>query len=267
MTNLSKRRFTLLLFLLCALPSAARAQQPFVTDDADVTPKGKLHFEFSDEYDALQHSLFPARAQNTADAELDFGLGHGVEVGVESPLITIRNARGAQPSAFGIGDTNLSAKYNFMKEDEGLRHPAFSATLNVELPTGDAARQLGSGLTDVWLNGIMQQSITRKTKLRLNSGILFAGNTTTGVVGIKTRGKVFTGGASLVKQFTNRLDLGAEVTGAVSGNFQLGRGQLQTLVGGNYAVRKNFTLDFGVIAGRYSASPRIGAQLGISYDF
>src|SRR5436309_6242021 len=154
-TNMTNHfgRLTLLLFLLCALPSAARAQQPFVTDDADVTPKGKFHFEFSNEYDLLQRSLFTARAQNTADAELDFGLGHGVEIGVESPLIAIRNARGTRPSTFGIGDTNLSVKYNFIKEDESLRHPAFSASLNVELPTGDAARQLGSGLTDVWLNG------------------------------------------------------------------------------------------------------------------
>ena len=267
MTNLQGRRLTLLLLLTFALPLATRAQQPFYTDDADVTAKGKLHFEFSDEYDALQHSLFPSRAQNTADAELDFGIGHDIEVGIESPLITIRNARGTVPSAFGLGDTNLSAKYNFIKEDEGRRHPAFAASLNIELPSGDPARKLGSGLTDVWLNGIMQKSLSRRTKLRLNSGILFAGNTTTGVVGIKTRGRVFTGGGSLVRQFTKRLDLGAEVTGAVTGNFQLGRGQLQTLFGGNYAVRKNFTFDFGIIAGRYSASPRLGVQLGISYDF
>jgi len=46
----------------------------------------------------------------------------------------------------------------------------------------------------------------------LNAGILFAGNTTTGDIGIKKRGNVFVSGASLVKQITERLDLGAEVT-------------------------------------------------------
>jgi hypothetical protein len=265
MTNLFGRQFLLILFLLCAMPTHARAQQPFATDDADVTAKGKLHFEFSNEYDLLQRSLFPSRAQNTADAELDYGLLKGVEVGVESPLITITDARG--PAAFGVGDTNLSVKYKFHKEREGSRWPALAASLNVELPTGDPARQLGSGLTDVWLYGVAQKSLSDRTKLRVNAGLLFAGNTTTGVIGIKTRGRVYTGAGSVVCQFTRRLDLGAEIFGAVSANFRLNRGQLQTQVGGNYALGKNVTLDFGLTVGRFSASPRLGVQLGFSKDF
>ena len=257
-----------LLLLICLWPSTAPAQQPFYTDDADVTPKGKFHFEFSNEFDLLQRSSYPSLKQNTADFELNYGLFEGVEISIASPLLTIYNAQGTSPRiAFGVGDTSLSVKYNFRKEREGSHLPAMTVSLNVELPTGDASRQLGSGLTDVDLNGILQKSLTRKTKLRLNGGILFAGNTTTGVIGIKNRGRVFTGGASLVKQFTPKLNLGAEVTGAVTSNFQLSRGQLQTLVGGNYAVRKNLTFDFGVVAGRFPASPRAGLQLGISVDF
>ena len=90
---------------------------------------------------------------------------------------------------------------------------------------------------------------------------------TTGVIGIRTRGRVFTAGSLLVKQFTKKLDLGAELTGALTSNFQLSKGQLQALVGGNYALRKNLTFDFGIVAGRFAASPRLGAQLGISLDF
>ncbi len=142
-----------------------------------------------------------------------------------------------------------------------------SATLAVEFPTGNTNKQLGSGLTDIFLNTILQKSVTKKTKLRLNGGILFAGNTTTGEIGIKSRGRVYTGGGSIVKQFTQKLDLGVEVTGAVQSNFQLSRGQLQTLVGGNYALRKNLTLDFGVVGGKFTGSPRAGVQLGVSVDF
>jgi len=54
---------------------------------------------------------------------------------------------------------------------------------------------------------------------------------------------------------------------ARSRNSDLGKGQLQGQLGGNYTVRKNLTLDFGLITGRSSASPRLGAQLGISVDF
>ena len=50
--------FVLFLWLL---PLTAQAQQPFVTDDADVTAKGKFHLQVSDEYDLLQRALYPAK--------------------------------------------------------------------------------------------------------------------------------------------------------------------------------------------------------------
>lgn len=85
--------------------------------------------------------------------------------------------------------------------------------------------------------------------------------------GFSARGVVYTGGASLVRKFTPRLDLGAELTGALTRNSDLGKGQLRTQAGGNYALSDNLTLDFGLVAGRSSGSPRLGAQLGISADF
>ena len=78
---------------------------------------------------------------------------------------------------------------------------------------------------------------------------------------------MFTAGASLVRQFTKRLDLGAEVTGAITKDFQLGKVQLQFQIGGNLRLKEGFTFDFGIIGGRYSASPRVGLQLGVSVDF
>ena len=255
------------MLLLVLGAATTKAQQPFVTDDADTTPKRHFHFEFSNEFDLLQRSSFPSRKQNTADFELDYGLFDRIEIGIESPLLTIFNAAGTIPkSTAGIGDTNLSLKYNFLREREKSRRPAMAVAFNLELPTGDTKRQLGSGLADFYMNCILQKSLNKKTKLRLNGGILFSGNTTTGVIGIKTRGTVFTGGASLVKQFTPKLDLGVEVTGALTKNLQLGKGQLQTLVGGNYQFRKNISFDFGIVGGKYAASPRAGVQLGISID-
>jgi len=100
-----------LLFLLAA---SAPAQQPFVTDDADVSPKGKF-------------------------------------------LLTILNAAGTTPRRVtGLGDMNLSLKYNFYREREKSRLPAMTIAANFD--------------------------------------ILFSGNETTGVVGIKSRGTVFIAG-------------------------------------------------------------------------
>jgi len=253
-------------FLLFA--SVVCAQQPFVTDDADTTPKGRFHFEFSDEIDLLQRSSFPSLKQNTADFELDYGLLDNLEVGIESPHLTIFNSADTTPRLVsGIGDTNVSLKYNFLRERENSRLPAMAIGFNVELPTGDTDRQLGSGLADFYLNGILQKSVSKATKLRLNGGILFSGNETTGVIGIKTRGTVFTAGGSLVKQFSPKLQLGVELSGATTRDFQLGKGQLQAMFGGNYLFKKNASFDFGIVGGKYAASPRIGVQLGVSIDF
>ncbi len=258
--------FSLSLFAACV--TTAPAQQPFITDDADVTARGHLHFEFSSQLDLLQRSAHPSLKQNTSEFELVYGLFEHVEVGVAVPWITIFNASGAFPKTIsGIGDTNISLKYNFLREREGSHRPALSIGMNLELPTGDTARQLGSGLADFYINGILQKSLTNKTKLRINGGVLFSGNETTGALGIRARGTVLTSGASLVREFTPNLQLGVEVTGAQTKNFLLGQGQLQTLVGGNYQLRENLSFDFGLVAGKYDASPRLGVQLGLSIDF
>jgi hypothetical protein len=253
-------------FVLLA-PPLVRAQQPFYTDDADVTDQRKFHLQISNEFDLLQRSAYPSLRQNTAVFELDYGLLDRVEIGVDGPLIAIMNSRVISPrTPFGFGDLDLHIKYNFLKEREGSRRPALTATFSVELPTGDAKQQLGSGFTDYSLNGVLQKSLTKKTTLRLNGGILFAGSTATGDIGIKTRGRVFIAGGSIVKQVTHSLDLGAELTGAISNSLQLSHGQLQTLVGGNYQVTRKMSFDFGIVAGKYN-SPRAGLQLGISVDF
>jgi len=255
-------------FISLLVPATAPAQQPFYTDDADVTSKGQRHFEFSNQFDILQRSAYPNLQQNTASFELAYGLVEGVEVSIEAPLITIFNAPGTTPrTVFGIGDTNIAVKYNFHRERKGSRLPALTISGNVEIPTGDVERQLGSGIADYSLNGVIQKSFTARTVLRLNGGIIFSGNTVTGAVGIRTRGTVLTGGASLVRQFNSRLYLGAEVTGARTGKSDLGADQLQFQIGGNYFLRSNFSLDFGVVTGRQTADPRFGAQLGFSVDF
>lgn len=256
-----------LLLGLC-LTAQAYGQQPFYTDDADVTARRKFHFEFSNEFDILQRSAFPSLRQNTASFELNYGLFEGVELAIEAPLLTIFNARETSPrKVMGIGDTNLAVKYNFHKERDDSRWPALTVNLNFEIPTGDVDRQLGSGLADVWLNFIAQKSLTDRTTLRINQGILFSGNTATGVIGLKTRGAVYTAGASLVRKLTPRLQLGAEVTGAVAQKSDLGKGQLQFLAGSNYELKPGLTFDFGVLGGRLPASPRVGVQLGIAVDF
>jgi len=113
----------------------------------------------------------------------------------------------------------------------------------------------------------MQKSVSAANKWRVNAGMVFAGNAATGAVGVKTRGTLFTGGTSFVRDCTPRLKLGAEITGVASSDLNLGRGALQLLGGGNYELKEGLTLDFALTGGWFVGSPRIGPQLGFSYNW
>ncbi len=257
------------LLLLCSLciTGPLPAQLPFYTDDPGVTGRGKLHFEFYNEFDALQHPQYPNLRQNTANCKLNFGLPYNLELDVDAPYLAIYRAVETQ-TATGAGDTNVGIKWNFHKESKGSRLPALGASLYIEFPTGDANQELGSGLTDYWLNFIAQKSFSDKTRINGNAGFLFAGNTSTGVLGIQTtRGHVYTGGLSVLHDVNARLTLGGEIYGGFTKNGGLARSQLQALVGGQYAVRNGMTFGFGLLGGKYIASPRIGGQIGFSVDF
>ena len=214
----------------------------------------------------MLQSQYPNVRQNTANYRLNYGLPFNLEFDVDFPYLAIFRAVGERNSA-GIGDTNVGVKWQFHKQSDGSRAPALGVSLYTEIPTGDERRQLSSGIADYWLNFIGQEALTDKTRINLNLGYLFAGNATTGVLGIETtRGHVGVGGISLLHDFTARLRLGAEIYGGYSNNGDLARSQIQLLAGGQYLVRKGMTFDFGVLGGKYVASPRVGVQIGFSLD-
>jgi hypothetical protein len=257
----------LLVFCVSALPT--QAQLPFYTDDADTTAKGKFHFEFFNEHDLLQHALLPAKRQNTSNFTLNYGITERLEFDVNAPILAIFGSKASEePTRFGPGDTQFGLKYRFRDEREGSSLPAMAAVFYLEAPTGSKSKQLGSGLTDYYLYGIAQKNLSKTTVLRFNGGVVFAGNTSTGLLGIEsTHSRVYTANGSLVREFSPKLKLGIELFGAATSNLQLSRGQLEAQIGGDYQLSHRFTLAFGVLAGRYSASPRLGVLAGVAYDF
>jgi hypothetical protein len=248
--------------------SVATAQQPFYTDDADVTARGKVHIECFDEHDWLQPSQQPHLQQNTFNMKANYGLGRGFEADVDGPIITIVNDASAVPQRpVGLGDLDFGIKYNLHQEREGSSKPAFSLASYVEVPTGEVSTGLGSGLVDFWTYVVVQKNLPWDLVMHLNGGYLFHGNTSTGTIGITTvRGHVVTLGGSLVRQMNARTTFGVDVTAAATRNAALEREQFQVMLGGNYLVRPGLTADVGVIAGHFTASPRYGFQVGFSWD-
>jgi len=215
-------RWSVFLVLASFCPSL-RAQLPFYTDDTEVTETKKLHMEFFNEIDALQSAQFPSLRQNTANIKINSGLPHHLELDFDIPYISIYRANGTQGSS-GIGDANMGIKWKFHQASQGSWVPSMASTFYVEFPTGNASDQLGSGLTDYWLNFILQKPFSDKTRLNANLGVLLAGNTSTGDVGIRTtRGQVYTSSVSILHDFSPKWTLGAEVYGGWADNDQLGR--------------------------------------------
>lgn len=268
----------LLLLLLPALVPPARAQdrqQPFYTEIADVTEPGQYFFEAVSEFDVLRTDARPAVRQNSAYFTISYGVFPNAEVSVFFPVITVFNERTHGPrTTTGLGDVGYMFKYNFLEERGGSRRPALAVSFLAEAPTGDDAAGAGYGLANYTVNGILQKTLSKgsgktgrgETVVRLNAGLGFAAATTDEEPDFRTRGRVFTGGGSIVRRFTRRLSLGAELRGARSRNKDLGRGLLLGQLGGNYAFGDRLTLDFGVLGGRFPAAPRLGAQLGLSLD-
>lgn len=249
------------------LPHPAWAQAPFYTDDPGVADPGVLHVEASDELDALQSMQYPNLRQNTATLKTNVGLPHGLELDLDFPYIEIDRSA-VTSSSRGIGDTNLGVKWR-MREGSATSHsPALAASFYTEFPTGDSRQNLGSGLIDYWLNLIAQVPVSDRTRITVNLGILFAGNTSTGVVGIETtRGHVYTGGVSILCDVSSRLTLGGEVYGGIADTVGLDRTQLQTMLGAQYSVREGLSVYGGLITGTYTASPRLGGMIGFAVDF
>lgn len=262
-------RFLIALSFIGLLPFRLTGQQPFLVDDAGTTERHHLQLSLLNEYDTLQTALFPNQNQNTARAMITFGLTNRIEIGADGPLILI--SRAPSPvlgNAFGFGDLNFQLKCKLIEEAPGSRRPALSIGVYTEIPTGNEEKELGSGKTDVWLNTILEKSLTEKTVLHANAGIVFFGNTLTGTVGIRNpSGQVYSLGFSLTHEFTQRLLLGGEFVMAIAPRLPFDQGQIQAQIGGKFQVSKAWSLDFAVTGGRYEAAPRFGAALGMTLSF
>ena len=251
--------------LAICLPAPAVAQQPFVVDDAEVTPLRQWHIQISGHVDWLRPAARPVLWQGTLESDFNYGLLNRVEVGAQLPFIGLVSDRTVAPRVInGIGDVSFGAKLRLTRDPEA-RH-AFAGSVSIELPTGNRSRNLGSGLVDYGANVVSQHRLATSLTLRFNGGVVLAGNTQTGAIGIRHRGTILTGGGSLVAAVSQRLQVGAELTTARSQKATIGGSFTAWQAGGNLVLRPGLTLDAGVLGGWGDASSRWGLQVGTSIN-
>ena len=252
-------RVAVFALILMSCASAAFAQQPFSTEEADVAQRSSAKFLIGTEFDALQPEDTDHDRQTTLLMRAGYGAAKNLEVEIAAPLVFLANT--AEPNARGYGDTSISAKYQ-LRDD--VRGPAVAVAFSVQIPTGDADRDIGSGVTMTWLNAIVGQKLSSKTNVSANVGFMPTGNPSVGALGINARrGKIVTFGGVWNTEVTAKLKLGAEINGAATTTGDTAH-QLHVLSGGNYELRRGLTMDAGVIVGHYTRTPRFGVLGGIT---
>ncbi len=152
----TRRRLSLLgLAATCWLfPVKSYTGPPYTSDDPE--PVEHRHWELylasQGGYDRDRNLAFTA-----PHVEVNYGVVPELQLHVIAPLQRVRPSGGA--AAYGYGDTELGAKYRFVHE--GDHRPQVGTFPLLELPTGDSARGLGAGQTQLFLPLWLQKSVRR----------------------------------------------------------------------------------------------------------
>src|SRR5512140_3053355 len=136
----------------CVLLAAAPALSgpPYVTDDPEPVPL--RHWEL---YLAATRTTDGGdRAGDAPHFEVNFGAAPNLQLHLIVPVAYARPAGGG--TTLGLGDVEAGAKFRFVEETEG--RPQIGTFPLVELPTGDAGRDLGAGHVRVFLPVWLQKS-------------------------------------------------------------------------------------------------------------
>jgi len=140
-----------LLSLVClSLALPGRAGPPYTTDDPEPVPLHHWELYLS----ATRTTDGSDRAGDAPHVEGNYGAAPGLQLHLIVPLGYAQPGSG--PSAWGLGDVELGAKYRFV-EETGER-PQVGTFPLVELPSGDAGRGLGAGHVRAFLPVWVQKS-------------------------------------------------------------------------------------------------------------
>jgi hypothetical protein len=130
--------------------ATAYAGPPYLTDDPEPVEFG--HWEI---YLGTQHFITRGFATGAAPlTELNYGALPGLQLHVQGQLAYAKPSGG--PASYGVGDTEIGTKIRFVKEGERL--PMMGLYPLLELPTGDASHQLGTGRVHAFIPLWIQKS-------------------------------------------------------------------------------------------------------------
>lgn len=136
---------------LLLLSSSAAAGPPYRTDDPEpVDYQHWEHFTFS-----TGTRVSGDTSGDTPAIEFDYGIVPNGRLAIIAPMAFDR-ATGA-PFNWGYGDTDIEFKYRFIEQNKDGWRPSVAMVPTVSLPSGDVHRDLGNGVTRVFLPAWLQK--------------------------------------------------------------------------------------------------------------
>ena len=169
MTNRGIATLVLLAAFACSRPVFAQTDpgiepdRPDVTNGTHIVPAGLVQIEFGGMYtrDA------PGQTGATSPFTIRVGLADWIEARIGADGVTTQN--GPDASATGFGNVQLGAKLRLWAQPGGA--PVLSILPNVNLPTADSSRGLGSGDTDFTVALLTGTDIRARGHIDINYGI------------------------------------------------------------------------------------------------
>ncbi|MGE5173073.1 MAG: transporter [Betaproteobacteria bacterium] len=138
----------LILASVVALPTAAWAAHPLITDDTGTQGTGKFQLEINGQYDSDKENVNGVSVRTTggqAAATLSYGFVDSADLALSVPYLWNKVKRDGVlvSNDDGISDTIFEIKWRFF-EQEGL---SFAAKPGISFPTGNEHKGLGMGRT------------------------------------------------------------------------------------------------------------------------
>jgi hypothetical protein len=186
------RRPKLLPLVLLALPAAAAAGPPYVSDDPE--PTDYRHWEIY-----LFATGGGREGETAADGGVDLNYGAAPDLQLTA-VLPLSYERAAAGTRFGAGDVELAAKYKFLHQRKGGALPDVAFFPRAFLPTARAG--LGTGRLQLLLPLWAQKDFGKWA--------LFGGGGYQFNPGAGNRGYWLTG-LGLTRSVSDKLTLGAEI--------------------------------------------------------
>ena len=147
--------YLIIVYVIFLFNPQVSAGPPFRTDDP--IPVMFLHGEFY----VFTTGVFDAGGKSGIGPAVEFNYGILPNTQFHIVLPVAFSSPKGEPSNFGYGDTELGVKYRFLNQTDVL--PDIATFPIVEIPTGDASRNLGNGKAQIYLPVWLQKDIDKWT--------------------------------------------------------------------------------------------------------